>query len=437
MGNSSTVTNWLSRSNSFIFALYASGAAFLTYCSMYAFRKPFTAGIYEDLTLWGIDYKIILIISQVLGYMLSKFIGIKVVSEMTSNSRIKSVLILIAISWIALFFLGIVPYPYNFILLFFNGLPLGMIWGIVFSFLEGRRYTELLGAGMCASFIVSSGVVKAVGKYLITDYQIGEFWMPFYTGMLFVPLLLLGVWMLNQIPPPSAEDERLRTRRVPMNAKDRRKFFFTFAPGILLMVGIYIALTIFRDIRDNFAVELWAALGYADQPAILATAEIPIAIAVLVIIGSMMFIRSNRIAFYANHGIILAGGALVLVLTWLFQQGQIDPAIWMILIGFGMYLAYIAFHTMLFERWIALFQYKSNIGYLMYVADAFGYLGSVGILFFKNFGANEVSWLNFFVVCAYAMGIFTLIFGALAVVYFIYKERMLLNRETKLDVSLS
>lgn len=425
------------RTSGFAFAVYCILAAFLTYCCMYAFRKPFTAGMYEGLSLWGVDYKIVLIITQVMGYMLSKFIGIKVVSEMTPGRRGGSILVLIGISWLGLLAFGGVPYPYNFAALFLNGLPLGMIWGIVFSFLEGRRYTELLGAGLCTSFIVSSGFVKAVGKWLMDQHGIDEFWMPFATGLLFVPGLLLGVWLLLQIPPPSAEDEADRTERVPMNRVQRRQFFRTFAPGIILMVGIYTALTIFRDVRDNFAVELWAALGYGDSPEILVTAELPIAVTVLVIVGAMMFIRNNRRAFYANQLIIFAGGLLVLVTTWLFQQGQLDPAVWMIVIGFGMYLAYISYHTMLFERWIALFRYKSNIGYLMYVADAFGYLGSVAILFFKNFGAGEVSWLRFFTACAYGMGIATLLLSVLALVYFRRKEQSLSAQPSGPEPALS
>lgn len=425
------------RTSGFAFAVYCILAAFLTYCCMYAFRKPFTAGMYEGLSLWGVDYKIVLIITQVMGYMLSKFIGIKVVSEMTPGRRGGSILVLIGISWLGLLAFGGVPYPYNFAALFLNGLPLGMIWGIVFSFLEGRRYTELLGAGLCTSFIVSSGFVKAVGKWLMDQHGVGEFWMPFATGLLFVPGLLLGVWLLVQIPPPSAEDEAERTERVPMNRVQRRQFFRTFAPGIILMVGIYTALTIFRDVRDNFAVELWAALGYGDSPEILVTAELPIAVTVLVIVGAMMFIRNNRRAFYANQLIIFAGGLLVLVTTWLFQQGQLDPAVWMIVIGFGMYLAYISYHTMLFERWIALFRYKSNIGYLMYVADAFGYLGSVAILFFKNFGASEVSWLRFFTACAYGMGIATVLLSVLALVYFRRKEQSLSAQPSGPEPALS
>ena len=55
------------------------------------------------------------------------------------------------------------------------------------------------------------------------------------------------------------------------------------ALGICLTVLIYMLLTIFRDIRDNFTVEIWQALGYGDTPHILATAEIPVAVGVLII----------------------------------------------------------------------------------------------------------------------------------------------------------
>lgn len=417
------ITHWLSKQADWVFSLYCILAAFLTYCSMYAFRKPFTAGEFDGLEIWELDYKIILIISQVLGYMLSKFIGIKVVSEMRPGSRVRNILILIGISWLALFLLGIIPYPYNFIALFFNGLPLGMIWGIVFSFLEGRKFTEMLGAGMSVSFIISSGFVKAIGLVLINTYGISEFWMPFFTGLIFVPLLLLGVGMLSYIPPPTEEDEELRTSRIPMDAHARLAFWRSFAPGIVLVVVIYIFLTIFRDIRDNFAVELWAALGYSDQPEILALAEIPIAFSVLMIIGLMMFIRSNRTAFYINFLIMFLAGTLLLVITWLFTRELMDPALWMILAGFSMYLAYIAYHTMLFERWIALFHYPSNLGFLMYLADSFGYLGSVGILLYKNFGEGEVSWLTFFEQLAYITGGGIIILSGWAVMYFLKRER--------------
>lgn len=396
--------------------------AFITYFSMYAFRKPFTAGVYDELMVWGFDYKIIIIIFQVVGYTLSKFLGIKYVAELKSSTRIKSILILIGCSWVSLFFFGLVPAPYNIAFLFFNGLPLGMIWGIVFAFIEGRMQTELLAAGLASSFIVSSGFVKSVGRTLVLE-GISEFWMPFITGLIFIPSLLLGVWLLSLLPPPSQQDEVARTERLPMSAKERWQFFLTFAPGIVVVTIIYMALNGYRDFRDNFAVEIWNSLGFAEQPEILAFSEIPIAVVVLAISGSMIVIKNNRKAFYVNFFVIAFGGAVVFLTTLLFRDGNIDPAFWMILVGFGMYLPYIFFHTMLFERWIALFRYKSNVGFLMYTCDSFGYLASVGIMLYKDLFVHEMSWLEFFTGISIVMGVLLLGLSFLSGLYFVHKEK--------------
>jgi len=406
-------------------SIFAISAAFITYCSMYAFRKPFLASTYAEMSLWGIDYKIILISTQVLGYMLSKFIGIRVISEMQPERRLITVAILIGVAWVSLLLFGLTPFPYNFIWLFMNGLPLGLIWGLVFSFLEGRRNTELLGAGMSASFIVASGLVKSVGKYLLDHWHVSDFWMPFLTGLLFVPFLLLGIWMLSKIPPPDALDKMQRTERVPMKKVQRWAFFREFSTGIVFLVIIYIALTIFRDIRDSFAVEIWSLLGYSDSARILFTAEIYIAVAVFALVALMIFIKNNRKAFFGNIGIIMLGGFLLMATTFLFQKGMLPPAIWMIMVGFAMYLSYISYHTMLFERWIALFRYQSNIGFLMYIADAFGYLGSVGILFYKNFGTKSVNWLDYIVYISYIVGAVTIVLSIFAWRYFHGKEKRL------------
>ncbi|MFZ1516569.1 MAG: DUF5690 family protein, partial [Saprospiraceae bacterium] len=192
-------------------------ASFLCYFSMYAFRKPFTAGTYDGLVLWGISYKFILVIAQVLGYMCSKFFGIKFIAELKPSQRIGLIILLIGIAELALLGLALTPFPWNFPFMILNGLPLGLIWGIVFSFLEGRKNTEILGSFLAISFNISSGVVKTVGRFLITNFHMTEFWMPFCTGLIFILPLLFSVWMLNKSPAPTAHDQELRSKRKPMN----------------------------------------------------------------------------------------------------------------------------------------------------------------------------------------------------------------------------
>ena len=51
---------------------------------MYAFRKPFAAASFDHVDGWhyALDFKIALVIAQVLGYATSKFIGIEVIAGM-------------------------------------------------------------------------------------------------------------------------------------------------------------------------------------------------------------------------------------------------------------------------------------------------------------------------------------------------------------------
>jgi hypothetical protein len=409
-----------------VFILFCSTAAFLTYCSMYAFRKPFTAGTYKGLELFGVDYKVALIILQLIGYVISKFIGIKFIAELAPNKRVTTLIILMALALLSLLGFGLVPFPYNAIFMLLNGLPLGLIWGVVFSFLEGRKFTEILGAFMASSFMIASGIVKSIGLFLIQQFSISETWMPFCAAMVFVPILIIGIWMLSQIPEPNAEDISLRTERVPMDAANRRKFFNLFWPGILLVVAIYVGLTIFRDLRDNFAVELWTELGYLNTPWILVFAEIPIAVFVLIVIGSMILLKNNKKAFYLSITLCVIAGIGFLVSTYLFSNGAINPIFWMILMGFLMYLPYLIFHTILFERWIAFFKYKGNLGYLMYMSDSIGYFGSVLVLLYKNYGIKGFNWLPFFTNTTWIIGMLITLLGILALLYFRKKEKAIL-----------
>ena len=65
------------------------------------------------------------------GYALSKFIGVKAISEIAPVRRALAILGLIALAWLALIAFALLPAPWNVAAMFFNGLPLGMIWGLV------------------------------------------------------------------------------------------------------------------------------------------------------------------------------------------------------------------------------------------------------------------------------------------------------------------
>ena len=72
--------------NDVFWAVWSVVAAFGTYFCMYFYRKPFTAETFKEDVAFGFGLKGVLVISQMLGYMLSKFIGHVSPSEETLKS---------------------------------------------------------------------------------------------------------------------------------------------------------------------------------------------------------------------------------------------------------------------------------------------------------------------------------------------------------------
>ncbi|QDT69425.1 hypothetical protein MalM25_23620 [Planctomycetes bacterium MalM25] len=395
--------DWLAGGSPVMIGVFAAGSAFVTYSSMYAFRKPFTAAAFDDVTLLGIDYKSVLVASQLAGYALSKVIGVKVIAEMTPTRRAAAILALIAIAWLSLLGFALVPAPYNFPLLFLNGLPLGMVFGLVLSFLEGRNLTDALVAGLCASFIFASGVVKSVGRWLIVAVGVDPYWMPCLTGVIFAPTLLIGVYLLSRIPPPNAEDKVVRCERVPMDRAARHAFFRRHSASLSGLLLVYVALTVLRSLRDDFGLEIWTELGFGSAPSVFATSETLVMVGVVALCGGVTFVRDNRTALLLSIALVLGGLGIVAGAIAGLQAGTIGPYAFMVLAGLGAYVPYVAFHTSIFERLIAAFGERATVGYLMYLADAAGYLAYVGLLFTRPFWLGSGGFLDLYVRLALAL----------------------------------
>lgn len=409
----------LERISSFGLSVFTALTGFLVYSSMYAFRKPFASATFEGEVFLGLDLKVWLILAQTLGYMASKFYGIKMISELKEQGRAGLIVGLIVVSWLALLGFALLPTPLNILCFILNGFPLGLIWGIVFHYMEGRRFTEMMGSMLAASFVFSSGLVKSVGTFLMQNWGIDPFWMPFATGALFFPLLLGAVFLLNHTPSPRAEDVQMRSPRPPMDRQGRKKLFREFRPGILMLILVYMMLTGLRDLRDNFVVEIWQGMNVSVAPELLTQTEIPITLFLLTLMSCLVLVRSNKKAFFLNHWIILSGFALAILSTLGLQLNWVNPFLWMVLVGAGVYMAYIPFNSLLFDRMIATFRYAGNVGFLMYLVDSFGYLGSSLVMVIKQFGGFEnLSWLNFYISTLLLFMCLSLVLMAGSFIYF-------------------
>ncbi len=446
----------LARSPEALLVVFATASAFSTYFCMYAFRRPFTAGTWggDDATFLetGVALKTAYVLSQVLGYMISKYLGIKVCAEADWERRRWLLPTLVVAAHLALLAFAVLPPAWRVVALFANGLPLGMVWGLVVGYLEGRRSSELLLAGLSGSFIVASGIVKEIGLAVMAGAEslrifaldlpwiglvridvpspiarfgpVAEHWMPFVTGCLFLPPLLASAWLLAQVPRPTALDEALRVHRQPMHKHERRAFVRRFLPGLIPLMIAYVLLTALRDFRDLYQVELFADLGLAGEVGIFSRSEVWVASGVIGALALLVLIRDNRRALGAMFVLMVTGLAAVGVATLLLDRGVISPLGWMILVGLGAYMAYVPFGSMLFERLIAATGTVGTAVFAIYVADALGYTGSVALQLIRDLGHGGTSRLEFFrgfTLVASAVGTM-LVAGA--GVYFLAQTRM-------------
>jgi len=379
------------------FVVYAVTAAFATYFCMYAFRKPFAAAEFEGwhFVVPGIDFKTGMVISQIIGYALSKYAGIKVCSEVGRGRRALMLVALVLVAEVALVLFGVLPGSWKSLAIFLNGVPLGMIWGLVVLYLEGRRSSELLLAGLSCSYILASGAVKDVGRAFLAR-GVAEDWMPAVTGLCFLPLLLLSVWLLDQVPKPDDADVAERTRREPMMHRSRIEFARRFFLGLSVLLVFYFFLTAYRDFRDNYAVEILAELGYGEEPALLTKTELPIAFTVLGVLALLVLVKDNRRGLIGAFLIMTLGTLLMGGATLLLDAGHISGLWWMILVGLGTYLAYVPFGSVLFDRLMASTCSVGTAVFAIYVMDAVGYTGSIGVQLYKDLAQSEATRFEFF-----------------------------------------
>lgn len=83
-----------------------------------------------------------------------------------------------------------------------------------------------------------------------------------------------------------------------------------------------------------------------------------------------------------------------------------------------LYMAYVPFNALYFERMIASYKIRGNVGFVMYIADSFGYLGSVLVLVIKEFSGVQLSWTQFFIQTIFIVSSAGTIGTAVAALYF-------------------
>ena len=398
--------------------LWAGGAALLSYSLVYALRKPYTAASFEGFDFFGTDYKVAVTTIQILGYVIAKFFGIKLISELKKERRFKFFVCSAVAAEAALVGFGLLAPPFNVAAMFLNGLSLGCMC-VIFSFIEGRKVTDMLASLLGVSMVFSSGVAKSFGLFAMNEMHVGQFWMPAVIGAFALPLLVFMGYMLKRLPQPTEEDIALRNERVTLDGNGRKLLFRSYAPILtLLFVGNFMLLVL-RDIKEDFLVNI---LDMSNQSSwLFAQVDTIVTLVILGIFAAFIFFRSNIRALMCLMGLVIAGCLVMTYVSLNYEALDWQPVVWLFVQSLCLYIAYLTFQTIFFDRFIACFRIRGNVGFFIAIIDFIGYMGTVTLLSTKEFLNFDMEWFALYNHMACAVGAVCAVLFTVAAVL-IYKR---------------
>lgn len=119
----------------------------------------------------------------------------------------------------------------------------------------------------------------------------------------------------------------------------------------------------------------------------------------------MVFVRSNLKALSILLGLIIASMVVMAVVSFGYEQLQLNAIAWLFIQSLCLYLAFLTFQTIFFDRFIACFKIRGNVGFFIAMNDFLGYTGTVIVLAVKEFFSPDINWTAFYNLMAGYVGI--------------------------------
>ena len=90
-----------------------------------------------------------------------------------------------------------------------------------------------------------------------------------------------------------------------------------------------------------------------------------------------------------------------------------------------------------FDRFIACFKIKGNVGFFIVTIDFIGYTGTVLVLMFKEFAHVDINWLEFYNILSGYVGLICTVAFTCSMIYLIqrYKKEKQLKKAKEAEMS--
>jgi hypothetical protein len=245
--------------------------------------------------------------------------------------------------------------------------------------------------------------------------------MPAVIGGIAAPLLAGIAALLDRLPEPTDEEKSEKSCREPLHKDQRRRLFRTYAPFLIPLFVVNILYTVLRDIKEDFLVDIIRYTDIRLSPFLFVRLDAIVTLLLLMILGSMIKVRDNRRALNILLALMFAGSVLVFLSSVFFDSMSATPLLWLFLQSLGIYTAYLAFQTVFFDRFIACFKIRGNVGFFIYMSDFLGYSASCLFLCGKSLPGIRVNWLEYYGILAVTVG--TVCILSIGIVFLILQQK--------------
>lgn len=217
----------------------------LSYLGTYVAKYPlFLVEYNEDNTIFNISLKDWLSYAFTVGFFIGKWPAYKFVPSLARSQRLHVLIVLFTLA--SFFFTAFLPLqgPYSasikIISTLIGSISCSAIFGIEFTYLEGRSNGDVYIAALnCVAFFGSS-ICRAVGTALIR-WGVADSWMPILLVVLYAPITLISLFCLDAIPDPNQADVVSMGERTIMTSMEKSDFIITHIFGLIPLLAGYVS----------------------------------------------------------------------------------------------------------------------------------------------------------------------------------------------------
>ena len=229
--------------------------------------------------------------------------------------------------------------------------------------------------------------------------------MPALIGAVALPLLAGLGYILDHLPKPTAEDKALRVERVTLDRQQRWELFRNFAPVLTLLFFANLFLTVLQDVKEDFLVKIIDVNAAGLSSWVFAKVDGVVTLIILAVFATLALVKSHIKVLSTLLTLVIAGAVTLSFVAFNYDSLQLSPLVWLFIQSLCLYFSYLSFQTIFFDRFIACFRIRGNVGFFIAMVDSIGYTGTVLVLVFKECFNPNLDWLEFYNTMAGTVGI--------------------------------